>query len=387
MIAAPSRMPFGIATALLLASSAGAQDAFGSDDPLALTRAMLPFAGSTVVASSQDTTGVPSTDDDGFTFWDTDRPDRDSPYGVMNTQVLDVGQWLVSYTYQYQSFDRLRDSRDNLGPAQLFAAGFTVASTGMDAETHQLQALYGWDGDWTMFATLPIHVREMDNVTSGGNSFSTRSSGIGDLILGGIRTVGEIDGEIVRVHFGLEIPTGSIDETDADATGTERILPFRMQPGSGTFNLRPGITYQAQLETWSWGVQGHGRVHIEKNSDDWAVGDRFDLSLWAQRPLSDNLAGSLRFDYHSWGDYHGQSTARDPGLTTGPDPTRNPIESLKNQGGTRADVVGGFNLDLDRAEGRTNRLALEIGVPIDQWLDGPQLALDWLATFGWQLSF
>ena len=375
------------ATIICLACLApvSAQDPASSDNPDQFAFAMLPFVGSGTVGVAQDPAGaqIPAEE---FYFWDRERPDRDAPYGVPNTQVVDVGQWLVSYTFNFEYSKGLRDSRDNLGLAQL-APNFTDAPTKLKAQTHSIQALYGWDGDWTVFATLPVHAREMDNVNRTMGSYTTRSSGLGDLVLGGIRTVGEIDDELIRLHFGLEIPTGSIDETDADAAGVERVLPFAMQPGTGTFNLRPGVTYMAQMETWSWGLQGNGRVHIDKNSDDWAIGDSFDMTVWGQRPFNEDVSGSLRLQGESRGDYHGVSTALDPNGMTGPNPLRNPIESGKNQGGTRIDLLGGLNFDLTRVPDKTNRIAIEFGVPIDQWVDGPQLSLDWLATFGWQLSF
>ena len=34
-----------------------------------------------------------------------------------------------------------------------------------------------------------------------------------------------------------------------------------------------------------------------------------------------------------------------------------------------------------------HRVAIEVGAPVDEWLDGPQLSSEWMATVGWQLSF
>jgi len=358
---------------LALAPSTAAQTSIGSDDPHELALGMAPYAGSSLLFSSQGEVA----------YWDHDRPDRDAPLGVPFTQTLDVGQWLVAYTYHYTSKEGLRDGSVDFTSANLFAPPFnyTVLPTEMTTQTHQLEALYGWDGDWTVFARLPVHVKDMDNLTSTMATFETSSSGIGDVMLGGARTVGEIDGELIQLHIGLSIPTGSIDERDRDQNGMSQLLPYTMQLGTGTFDLHPGVTYKMQLESWSWGLQGRGRIHIEKNSDDWAVSDGFTFSGWAQTPFNDTTSGSLRVELNSWGDYHGEN------LELEARQNENPLNDEAFQGGMRIDLLAGLNVDLGRDSQRSQRVVIEGGVPVDEWLDGPQLSVEWLLTVGYQLGF
>jgi hypothetical protein len=47
----------------------------------------------------------------------------------------------------------------------------------------------------------------------------------------------------------------------------------------------------------------------------------------------------------------------------------------------------GLNLIFDLGPLKTQRLALEGGMPVYQHLDGPQLETDWLITAGWQFAW
>jgi hypothetical protein len=371
-VRATSTTALTLSAVLALTGSLHGQDSFGSDDPVGLTLGMAR-AGTTTLYQTQG----------GATYWDTDRPDRDAPYGVPYTQTVDVGRWLVAYSYDYTSEDGLRAGRTDLTSAQLFMppSTYTSVPTSMTTQTHQLEALYGWDGDWTVFAQLPVHVKHMDNVTSTGQTFGTSSSGVGDVLLGGVRTLGEIDGEMVQVHIGLAIPTGSFDERDDDQNGMSQMLPYTMQLGTGTFGLYPGVTYKQQRETWSWGLQARGDTNIGKNSDDWGASNTLTLNGWMQRPLSERTSASVRLEGHSWGDYHGQSAE----LEARQD--ENPANNEKFQGGTRVDLLAGMNFDLGPGHERTQRIALEAGLPLDEWNDGPQLSVEWFVSLGWQMAF
>lgn len=55
--------------------------------------------------------------------------------------------------------------------------------------------------------------------------------------------------------------------------------------------------------------------------------------------------------------------------------------------GNRIDLLFGINLIASEGKLHDNRLAIEVGLPIYQYLDGPQLEMDYRLTVGWQLVF
>ena len=64
------------------------------------------------------------------------------------------------------------------------------------------------------------------------------------------------------MDLGITAPTGSTTETDRvltpmNMTPTVRI-PYAMQLGSGTWDAKPGITYNGNAKNFTWGAQYMG---------------------------------------------------------------------------------------------------------------------------------
>ena len=69
------------------------------------------------------------------------------------------------------------------------------------------------------------------------------------------------------------------------------------------------------------------------------------------------------------------------------DPAAVPTADPARQGGRRLSLLVGANLSAPGGPLRGHRVALELGAPLYQSLDGPQLESDWTMTAGWQLGF
>ena len=54
-------------------------------------------------------------------------------------------------------------------------------------------------------------------------------------------------------------------EMDGSRSGTNQPLPYSMQPGSGTFDLLPGISYRGRAGAFSWGGQIGGVLRLGRN--------------------------------------------------------------------------------------------------------------------------
>jgi murein DD-endopeptidase MepM/ murein hydrolase activator NlpD len=95
--------------------------------------------------------------------------------------------------------------------------------------------------------------------------------------------------------------------------------------------------------------------------------------------LTEWLSLSGRVDAERWGNIDG----RDKTL----DPTDEPTKDVSAQGGRRLDLVGGLNVYIPRGPFKGQRFAVEVGAPVYQSLNGPQLQTDWFARAGWQWAF
>jgi hypothetical protein len=69
------------------------------------------------------------------------------------------------------------------------------------------------------------------------------------------------------------------------------------------------------------------------------------------------------------------------------DPTANPESDPKKQSHQRIDLFLGVNFFVPRGKLKGNRLTLEGGFPIYQYLGGPQIETDWQITLGWSYTF
>ena len=182
-------------------------------------------------------------------------------------------------------------------------------------------------------------------------------------------------------------------------------LPYPMQLGSGTFDLLPGLTYIAEKFGGSWGTQVASVIHLGENGEGYSLGNRFQATTWYSRKLSDTLSASARIEGSTWGNIDGQDAEMNPMMS--------PNARADLRGGERVDILFGLNIFLDtdrwdkwdrlfidkdngqllQAKPQENSmdketlLSIEIGFPVHQDLDGPQMESDWRLMVGLQVSF
>lgn len=302
------------------------------------------------------------------------RPDGHGPIGVMGDHMHTRGKWMVSLRAMRMHMEGMRDGTDGLSRQEVLAEGFLVTPTEMDMDMVMLGAMYAPSDDWTLTAMLPYVRKEMEHVDGMGAEFTAESEGLGDVRVGGLYRVLDRGGHRLLLNLGLSLPTGAIDVRDDAHHATNSKLPYPMQLGTGTFDLLPGATYVGQGSSWSFGLQAIPRLHLGENDEGYRRGNRVDATAWLARRLgAASVSGRVAFAH--WGRIHGADDDLDPNMIPTADPTL--------QGGDRVDLLLGLNWATDPG----SRLALEVGAPVWQDLDGPQLETDWIATFGWQVSF
>lgn len=152
-----------------------------------------------------------------------------------------------------------------------------------------------------------------------------------------------------------------------------------MQLGSGTVDLLPGIAYFGQTDTWTWKAEVIPTIRLGKNSNGYRLGKRYYLSAGGARKVTDWLSLAAQIDGQIWENIHGA----DPALDQTDAPTKVPSQ----QGGRRVDLLLGVNFYVPKGPLKGQRLAIQGGVPMYQFLDGPQLRTTWKLTVGWQWVF
>jgi hypothetical protein len=337
---------------------------------------LLPFA----LASTLCSTLVQAHD------WDTSRPDSHAPIGVMGDHLHKTGEFMVSYRLMQMSMSGMLDGSDKVSATDALSSGYRMVPTQMDMDMHMVGMMYAPSDQTTLMMMLPYLENNMDmlmSMTMGDDMMmgdmmapmtmpmQMESSGVGDIKVGALHSLYEASGTKVHLNLMMSLPTGSIDEKN----GAGGILPYRMQLGSGTYDLLPGITYTAQAEALSWGAQASAVIRVGENDRDYTLGNRYKVQGWVQKPVYKQVSLSLRMAYESVDNIDGADTSLNPMMT--------PLADADLQGGETLTAALGLNATLTGG----HRVALEYVAEIDQDLDGPQMALDDTLTLGWQLAF
>lgn len=314
------------------------------------------------------------------------RPDGHAPIGVMGEHTHHKGSWMASYRYMNMIMEGNRSGNDRLTPTQIgpAGAGFVVAPTKMTMEMHMLGVMYAPIDRTTLMLGLPYKRISMDHVVvAPGINFETKASGIGDVNLSSLTRIWSTEGHGFHANLGFSLPSGSINQRGPTPVNPSTPLPYPMQLGSGTVDFRPGVTYNGQTESWSWGAQVMGAVRIGENSNDYSLGNELNATTWGARKLTDWASLSFRLASKTWGNIDGADSR--PGFPgAGFVPTADP----NRRGGSRLDALWGVNLYAPKGSKLQNhRLAVEVGRPVVQHLEGPQLETDWIITAGWQFSW
>jgi len=319
-------------------------------------------------------------------FYPAERPDSHGPIGVMGDHTHNQGEFMFTYKYMRMFMEGNRDGTNNLSKSDVLR-DFFVTPTEMTTQSHMFSFMYGLNQTVTLTAMIPYVLKKMDHVTRTGVKFTTRSSGFGDIRLGSLVRLYAFEAPSIgshRFHFNAAVglPTGDIKATHATPLGVTR-LPYPMQLGSGTVDLFPGLTYAGGLNDVSWGLQAIGTIRLGDNNQGYALGDEYEVSAYGAYRWAEWISNSLRFKWKDWANYEG----RDPNISrTNPmGVPLVPTAETNRRGGERLDLLAGINILFPEVMGLENHLGVEIGVPIYQKLDGPQLESDYTFFVGWQI--
>ena len=313
--------------------------------------------------------------------WTSARPDGHAPIGVMGDHTHSAGEFMLSYRFMRMSMEGNRNGTDAVSTDDVLGA-FMVAPLEMTMDMHMIGGMFAPSDRVTLMGMLPFVSTSMDHRTRMGGEFTTESSGIGDLKLGGLIALKTRGEPIVHLNAAVSIPTGAIDATDVTPASAPNAaqLPYPMQIGSGTWDLEPGVTVLGQGHLGSWGAQAKGTFRLGENDRGWTAGNVIEGTAWLALKLSDRFSASVRGAFRSWGDVDGA----DPAFTN---PMMVPTARADLRAGKRFDLPLGVNFSFPAGTLGGHRILVEYGLPVWQDLDGPQLETSGVLTIGWQKSF
>lgn len=306
------------------------------------------------------------------------------PIGVMGAHSHHEGGWMLSYRFMRMDMEGNRDGTDSVSTP---LPGFMVSPLKMTMGMHMLGGMYGVSDDLTLMVMAPILDISMDHRINMGpmmnTEFTTEADGVGDAKFSAIYDISNNGQQSLLLNMGLSLPTGSIDEKGVTpmTMGADVQMPYPMQLGSGTYDLLPGITWLNNINGSQLGVQARATLRMGDNDNGYTLGDRYMLTSWYSHEVTQAFSSSVRVLAESWGNIDGIDDQLNPMA-----PTVVPTARTDLRGGQRVDLLVGVSWDTG-GHLSGHRLAAEVGAPVYQDLDGPQLETDLVFTLGWQGSF
>lgn len=301
-----------------------------------------------------------------------------TPKGVMGDHLHKQGGMMLSYSYMQMNMSGNRDGQKRTDVDDVLQH-FPVAPTSMTTRMHLMGVSWAPANWLTMMGMIPYVSRSMDHTTGVLGDFKTSSGGIGDVSLMAMMRVFSTATHHVHVNMGLVFPTGPINERDDTPTMRGAALPYPMQIGSGTFDLRPGMTYTGRAGKFRWGGQIGAVLRLGSNTNDYSQGDRYWVTPWVAMLLGRATSVSARLNYQSWGDVKGANPELNALMVQTSDPAI--------QAGDRLDLLFGLNFRPWMNGTSGHLFSVEAGFPIHQNLNGPQLETDLSIFAGWQFMF
>ena len=118
-------------------------------------------------------------------LWTSGRPDGHAPIGVMGDHTHNQGELMLSYSWMRMNMDGRRN-KDNALTSEEVLQDFSYTVTPVSMPMHMIGAMYAISDQLTLMAMVNIVSISMDHTSRPGVNFTTETSGLGDIRLGGL---------------------------------------------------------------------------------------------------------------------------------------------------------------------------------------------------------
>ena len=313
---------------------------------------------------------------------------------------LDSSRFHFSTSYVKVRFDGYMDGTDDVSINDVLwpwyeadsprtDENFPVVPTVITQEAVQFKGAYDLSEQWSLSLSIPYIRQETEHVSSkpGFDEFTIVSEGFGDVELAATWLHRFNQNSSILVNLGLSLPTGSIDETgDTPRAGPDNQLPYTMQLGSGTYDIKPSIVYSGVAGDWTYGANLNLTLRTGKNDRDYRLGNVYQAGIWTRYALTDWIQPSFRIDGVVWDEISGEDEdLLKADLPVSPYPAA--VVQPKYFGGTKCSALVGLRLKDPRGRLENTFLELEAGAPFYQDLNGPQPSEDWRFSASFVFSF
>lgn len=326
---------------------------------------------------------------------------HNQPAGLMYAHMLNKpGEFMVGYQFRYSRMagDTLHGTNAasdqaivNQGCSTEILCRFTP--TYMNMKMHMLNIMYA-PTNWLNLMLMPsfmdmeMNLRELDGrppAVTGVHEhtgIAGHTTGvIGDTVIAPLIRLYDAPGHRVHMGLGISAPTGKSDLEFRRVFKIDGgIVHFHMQPGSGTWDFVPSLTYTGDYNRWSWGAQANGVKRLESRNDSgYRLGDRFQATTWAGFDLTHWLTATVRGVFTVQDRING-----DFNTFSG---RSGPMDFPANNGGRFGNVGLGVNAVIPGRRFAGHHFSFEWLQPVHTDVNGFQLDRKGALAASWSYSF
>lgn len=314
--------------------------------------------------------------------WTSSRPDGHSPISVMGDHVHHKGEWMFGYRFMTMEMNELYDKN---GIA--FDQSMAIPKE-MTMNMHMIGAMYAPSDKLTLMLMANYSSNQMSSTMHMEmpkgmmhSEMEMETSGFGDISLSALYQIFNKNRNSLHATAGVIFPTGSIDEwgTMQMMQESHDMWAYGMQPGSGSFSTKLGLTYLWQNRLFSAGAQGNALLRLNDTETGYRLGNEYGFTSWLAIKTTDFLSFSLRGNI----DYTESITGKDARAM----PMMSSSANIENSGGVFAGYGLGANFMVPRGPLGGLRFGVELNMPLYQEPNGIQLKHDYALTLGTQYSF
>lgn len=298
-----------------------------------------------------------------------------TPSGVMLSHVHSKGEWMLSYRYMNMNTRGMQQNGSSISNEEIYNQ-YLFSSDRMQMQMHMLMAMYGISKKITLMAMFEYKQSSMNMVApegpththngmlmSGSMTHHMETSGLGDMSLTALYSIINNTKHHLLLSGGISIPTGAIDNKAQTGSMYSYNYPYMMQQGSGTWDVKPGLTYTFKGNKVMASTQLFSTIRTGYNYIGYKLGNELTFNNWIAYQWTSWLSTSLRGELMQTGMIKGS----DPNLLRYGEPSENSV----NSGGTMAVLYAGINTYFLGS----NKIGVEAGLPVYQKSNGIQPSL------------
>lgn len=232
-----------------------------------------------------------------------------TPAGIMGSHLHIKGEWMFSYRYMNMKMSDTYRGDASISEETIFNDYLTVPQS-MNMNMHMLMTMYGLSDKLTLMGMIDYLQNDMQmnmlqvdqslhagmHMGANGDEMEMKSKGIGDIKLSALYGLFSNQNAQLILSFGVNLPTGTIQFSgdQFDMMYKNKVYPYGMQMGSGTFDFSPGLTYLFEKEGNTFSTQLNTVIRPFYNRFDYHLGNSINMNVWYSRNWKE--WGVVQFD-------------------------------------------------------------------------------------------